>query len=72
VVVLKPQDAGSPWKELREETRCPEQEDGVVRIPLNEGQSASQRNFRARVSIYDDEGRLRATSKFFEVHLSSR
>jgi hypothetical protein len=71
-VVLKPQDAGSPWKELREETRCPEQEDGVVRIPLNEGQSASQRNFRARVSIYDDEGRLRATSKFFEVHLSSR
>lgn len=71
-VVLKPQDAGIPWKELRREARCPEQEDGVLRIPLDEGQAASQRSFRARVSIYDDEGRLRATSQSFEVYLSSR
>lgn len=71
-VVVKPQDAGSPWKELRQETRCPEQEDGVVRMPLDEGEAASQRSFRVKVSIYDDEGRLRAISKSFEVHPSSR
>ena len=71
-VVLSPEHGSDIGKEFRQETHCPEQEDGVLRVPLDQAQAGSRRSFRARVSVYGTDGRLRALSKAFEVRFPSR
>ncbi len=71
-VVLSPDHASGPGKEFRRETHCPEQEDGVVSMTLDAEQVASGQSFKARVSVYGTDGRLRALSKAFEVRFPSR